>query len=294
MSADIVFIKNINDLNYYNSLKPHYKYRRVKFSFKCSRCGKISIKNLESIHNNFLCNSCSCSSAFNNIEVQNKKKQTCLIKYGCCNVAQNKIVKEKSKQTCLIKYGTEYSFQSNIVKQKSKETKLQKYGISNYVNSEKAKETCLKRYGVSSYTKTQECQNKIYKTLIEKYGNNYIISKEENKLFDYINSIYTGIIIKNNRIILQGKELDIYLPEIKLAFEYDGTYWHADKRFYTEETLNEQQKSRNIWQKDKEKDLLCEKLGIILVRIKEYDWINNNDYEKQRILDILYNYNLQK
>lgn len=44
MSADIVFIKNINDLNYYNSLKPHYKYRRVKFSFKCSRCGKISIK----------------------------------------------------------------------------------------------------------------------------------------------------------------------------------------------------------------------------------------------------------
>ncbi len=90
MSADIVFIKNINDLNYYNSLKPHYKYRRLKFSFKCSQCGKISIKNLESIHDTFLCNSCNCVNAFNNIKVQNKKKQTCLVKYGCYNVAQNK------------------------------------------------------------------------------------------------------------------------------------------------------------------------------------------------------------
>jgi len=44
-----------------------------------------------------------------------------------------------------------------------------------------------------------------------------------NKLF------YKYKILYNSRRIIKPYELDIYLPELRLAFEYDGLYWHKDK-----------------------------------------------------------------
>ena len=40
---------------------------------------------------------------------------------------------------------------------------------------------------------------------------------------------------------------------------------------------------------DKEKDILCESKGIMLVRVKEYDWVNFNEKEKVRIKDVIEN-----
>ena len=41
-------------------------------------------------------------------------------------------------------------------------------------------------------------------------------------MLEYIKSIYSGCIIKNDRSVLSGKELDIYLPELNIAFEFNG------------------------------------------------------------------------
>lgn len=56
---------------------------------------------------------------------------------------------------------------------------------------------------------------------------------EEESLFTFIKSIYDGEIIRcykmpwtKNKTAYQ--ELDVYLPELKIAFEYDGIYWHSD------------------------------------------------------------------
>lgn len=43
----------------------------------------------------------------------------------------------------------------------------------------------------------------------------------------------------------------------------------------------------DIWQKDKEKDLLCETLGIKLIRIKEYDWDNFKTDIKEKIKKLI-------
>lgn len=34
---------------------------------------------------------------------------------------------------------------------------------------------------------------------------------------------------RNNRVILGGKEIDVYLPDYKIGFELNGLYWHSDK-----------------------------------------------------------------
>jgi len=61
---------------------------------------------------------------------------------------------------------------------------------------------------------------------------NYNVSNKEELLLKFINEHANTKVLHSDRTILNGKELDIYLPEKKLAFEFDGTYWHADKRFY--------------------------------------------------------------
>ena len=80
----------------------------------------------------------------------------------------------------------------------------------------------------------------------------------QNEVSDFIKSL--GIEVKDNyRKLFNGhKELDIYVPDYKLAFEYDGIYWHSniDPNYHVNKTN------------------LCEKNGIKLFHIFENEWMN--------------------
>jgi hypothetical protein len=103
--------------------------------------------------------------------------------------------------------------------------------------------------------------------------NNAIISGEEVNLFDFIQDNYNGKIIRNDRKVLEGKELDIYLPDLNLAFEYNGIYWHdvfiKAKDYHELKTKN------------------CFKKGIELIHIYENDWEDKNKIVKSFILNKL-------
>jgi len=93
-------------------------------------------------------------------------------------------------------------------------------------------------------------------------------SKDEKELCNYIKTLYDGTIIENDRSIIKNPltnkmlELDIYLPELNLAFEYNGDYWHSNKyaKF-----------------KDNQKIIQCKNNGIKLITISENEWINYKD-----------------
>ena len=98
-------------------------------------------------------------------------------------------------------------------------------------------------------------------------------SKGEKELFDFIKENYSGILIENDRTILDGKELDIYLPELKIGFEYNGSYWHSDSFIPRDYHL-------------KKRDLALTK-DTKLYFIDDADWVNKKDICKARILYIL-------
>jgi hypothetical protein len=50
-------------------------------------------------------------------------------------------------------------------------------------------------------------------------------SIKEEELFKFIQSVYTGEIIQSYR---DKFEIDIYLPELKLGFEFNGLRWHSN------------------------------------------------------------------
>lgn len=72
----------------------------------------------------------------------------------------------------------------------------------------------------------------------------------EQAIYYYVRQYYPDA-VNGDKSVLDGKELDIYIPSRKIAIEYDGQAWHE-----------------NI-EKDEEKNKLCEERGICLYRIRE-------------------------
>jgi hypothetical protein len=98
------------------------------------------------------------------------------------------------------------------------------------------------------------------------------VSKLEKELVDFIKEIYNKEIITNDTSLLNGKEIDICIPDLKLGIEFNGTYYHSD--FFKRD------KNYHI-NKTKE----CNKKGVELIHIWDSDWI----YKKEIIKSILKN-----
>lgn len=97
-------------------------------------------------------------------------------------------------------------------------------------------------------------------------------SRYEDEISEYIKSIDNSISInKNDRELLGGREIDIYLPDKKLAIEIDGVYWHSsifkDKNYH-------QNKSAD-----------CARLGIQVIHIFEYELLN--EISKKKVMDYI-------
>lgn len=78
---------------------------------------------------------------------------------------------------------------------------------------------------------------------------------------------FIGECEQHNISILNGKELDIYLPEYKLAIECNGDYWHSEK------VGKDQNYHLN-------KTKLCQEKGIQLIHIFESSWTNKKEIWK--------------
>lgn len=83
-------------------------------------------------------------------------------------------------------------------------------------------------------------------------------SKPEIEIQEFIQSIYDGQIILNDRNVIAPYELDIYLPDKNVAIEFDGLYWHSDKIKPKDYHIN--------------KTNLCREKGIQLFHIFENEW----------------------
>ena len=55
-------------------------------------------------------------------------------------------------------------------------------------------------------------------------------SKSEKEIYEYICSIVgESNVIRHDRILLDKQEIDIYIPHLKIGFEYNGLRWHNEE-----------------------------------------------------------------
>jgi ssDNA-binding Zn-finger/Zn-ribbon topoisomerase 1 len=102
-----------------------------------------------------------------------------------------------------------------------------------------------------------------------------LFSNYELELGDFIESIVgKENVIRNDRSVLNGNELDIYIPSKNIAFEFNGIYWHSEVRITDK---NYHLNKTNI----------CLKQNIQLIHIFEDEWVNKNEICKSRIKNLL-------
>ena len=236
----------------------------------CQKCGK---KFLTKVFRPYCSRECCNTSELR----QQHIKETNLERYGVENVYQSEKIKNKIKATNLQKCGYEFHLQDPKFIQYSQEVKKKKYGshIPMYMKGvrEKIQNTLLRKYNTVSlsaihiahkenltknffmqhfiendefqYNKAKKYFNceriflnrKIHEFGLEKYMN-FQKSNTEIELFNWIPCDNK---LSNDRKIIYPVELDMILPDYKLAIEYDGVYWHSDeykdKNYHLNKTL---------------------------------------------------------
>jgi len=240
-----------------------------------------------------------------NIIREESKKEFCLKNYGVEFVTQLETMKEKSKQTCLEKFGVDNCAKSPEIIKKRKEKNLIKYGVEDPIvlqsvrgkNSTDAERGLIKiQDGLpEGFEILESDRNYYYKILCPKghvseisksilhlrkrdnveicnQCNEYIGSKGEQEVFEYISSFYNGSISRSNRRIIKPYEIDIVLDDIKLCIEFNGDYWHSikinDDKYYHIKKLER-----------------CLSIGYDLIQIKENDWNTQKEIVKRKLFN---------
>jgi len=218
--------------------------------------------------------------------------------YGTKTPFESQIIQDKVKQTNQERLGVDYPLSNPNIHNKAQTNKLA--DINNYAknNNMTMLVKLTEQYGwgwlyeldipYSIYKHVALVDNKYLDIIIEysethpiipkvsKYtrynSGGKTISKREEEIFNYIKEIYNGDIIKNTRKIIAPMELDLYIPKLKLAIEYNGIYWHSIKHKPKSYHYN--------------KSIMCKNLGIRLLHIYEFETLEEI---KQQLYNIINN-----
>ena len=220
---------------------------------KCSRSNKtISLEILKKLEDK--------DWLYNQRITLKKSKELIAEELGCSVIPVNKWikihnipeVKYNKSNTEVLKYLEDYDwlYTKHKVEKKSCEE------IASILNSSKST--------VSIYLNKLN----IDANLANSYPKESKPSKECMEVVEYIKSIYNGEILIDRYGIIGELQLDIYLPELNIAFEYNGVYSHLYRPEYPIEKFAQRKDARYHVEKTKR----CEAMGIQLIHIFSSSW----------------------
>lgn len=240
-----------------------------------SKCEEIKSKIIKTNLEKWGGRSPMCNDA-----IKEKSAQTMFKNWGVYSPSHSDEIRDRSKKTNLEKWGAEYPSQSENVREKIKKSNLEKWGAEHvhqsdayrigstnigknafYIGYKGNKISIFKcdngkdhSFEISTDNFYSRSRNNVSLcTVCHPIGD--AISHLENELLEFISSIYGGEIVQSYR---DGLEIDIYLPEMKIGFEFNGLYWHSEK--YREKDYH------------LEKTAYFEKKGIHVIHVWEDDW----------------------
>lgn len=204
-----------------------------------------------------------------------------LKRYGVDNTLKSSDLRKKFINTMIDRYGVSYTVQSEELRQKFIKSKRNNHfevftallksknieclsSKQEYLDYKPLKLKCL----TCGYSWVSDSSIVASKQFCEKCKDKATRcrSNKELEVLNYIRTLYNGKIIHNIKTIIYPLELDIYLPDKKLAFEFNGIYWHSENAG-TALTYH--------FLKTKE----CNHLGIRLIHIFEHEW----DFKREKI-----------
>ena len=281
------------DLKFKKSINEGYG---VYCSMNCTNSDIEHINKIKKTNNKKYGGNCPIHSK----EIKDKIKNTTLLNYGVTNIFFDKdLIKERTIE----KHGVDHISKLNKVKQKISETNIKRYGVSTPIllkenrdiknkkssfnfekkynnlnikncsgkNIEIVCDVCNKQYSIDRSLLYYRYENKINPCTLCNPTSEFS-SIKENDLCEFLNKNNIEY-IKNDRTILNGKELDIYIPKHNLAIEFNGIYFHSNLF-----------KTNNY---HLEKTEICNSNNIQLIHIFEDEWDNKKEIVKSILLNKL-------
>jgi hypothetical protein len=213
------------------------------------------------------------------IDVITKRKETNIEKYGVSNPMMSDIVKNSFKKTCFKNWENSHFRRSDKFKNKQLYTHIDKLNnshindnlvINSLINSNYNIHCskCNETFDISTNSYNIR-KNNLFEICIICNPIKYNRSLSEKSIYEFIKSNYNDEIIQGFR--LNGPEIDIYLPDLKLGFEFNGVYWHSEHFKERDYHLNKQ---IHFFNND-----------VDLIQIWEDDWLYKKDIIKSIILN---------
>ena len=224
-------------------------------------------------------------------------------KYGVDNVSQSSVIQDKMHMHNLEKYGVAHPMMLPEFQAKAAATNEIRYGrksytqqhITNIENWYKFVDN-PKEY-ISTIYSDKPTSRQIAEDLgvdvstidlyLNKHGVYGCIRRAKSLMEEEItNQIHAWLssceIISNSRSVIDGLELDIYLPEYQLAIECNPTCTHNSS---TSDPWGGPPKSHSY---HKRKSDLCEEKGIFLYHVFGYDWTTHKDVILSMLSNLLH------
>lgn len=222
--------------------------------------------------------------------LQIKGRQTLTEKYGVTNPGQLENHGVKIKTTMMKNYGVDHYSKIDKIVEIRKQKKHEKYSkltsdislLDIFENEEKSgiylHANMLVKFVCNvcntedvSPTETFKWRIRNCKTPCFKCAGLNRGSRKENDLKDFIKNL--GFNIIENKKLLDNKEIDIFIPDINVGFEFDGLFWHNDTRLDKSYHFNKYLNAKNH--------------NMRLIHIFEDEWEHSLDIVKSRIKNIL-------
>lgn len=137
------------------------------------------------------------------------------------------------------------------------------YSLVKYVNAKTWVDIICPKHGIFQQMPNDHLSNKG----CPKCG--ILYSKGEDEIYNFIKKELCVNATRNDKKILNGKHIDVLLPEYNLGIEFNGLYWHSDKFRDKNYHLN--------------KTKICEEKNIQLLHVFENEW----NYKKQIIKSLI-------
>ena len=222
------------------------------------------------------------------IDVIHKMQITCNEKFGASNIMQTEIGKLMYKNAFVLKHGVENPQQLQRVQDATRITTNKKYDVD-FFSQQHISQESLDKLNNEEWLYDQHVIQKLPGNYISEYLGvtprtvylrlkkfnipiqNFYSSIVERHLVDFISSYYKDEIITNSKAIIAPYELDIFLPSLNIAIEFNGIYWHGEQ----------QGKDKNY---HLNKTQMCKDKGISLIHIREDQWENKKEIVKSIIL----------
>lgn len=240
----------------------------------------------------------------NHDEFANKSERTIYEKYGVKHYSQTEESRKRLSESTIEN--------SREIIKKAKSTNRKRYGVDSYAKTKEFRTRHIKkmreRYGTDSFKQSilspdslsklsdpdfmrsehilnkKSCQH-ISRELgvhistviryLDKHGieqKYYFESDEQKEVTEFVQSLGFKT-ITNDRTLINPFELDIYIPEKRLAIEYCGLFWHSELH-----------KDKHYHADKRER---CEEKDIRLVTLFQNEWVHNKGIVKDKIAHLL-------